>query len=60
MKDQLYNVTRLANNKITRRSTCRVTGQLKSLCEGSVVECEVEPSGHGEYHPVHASVVLVN
>ncbi len=42
-------VTRLANNKITRRSTCRVTGQLKSLCEGSVVECEVEPSGPGEY-----------
>ncbi len=43
-------VTRLANNNITRRSTCRVTGQLKSLCEGSVVECEVEPSGPGEYH----------
>ncbi len=42
-------VTRLANNKITRRSTCRVTGQLKFLCEGSVVECEVEPSGPGEY-----------
>ncbi len=42
-------VTRLTNNKITRRSTCRVTGQLKSLCEGSVVECEVEPSGPGEY-----------
>ncbi len=43
-------VTRLANSKITRRSTCRVTGQLKSLCEESVVECEVEPSGPGEYH----------
>ncbi len=42
-------VTRLANNKITRPSACRVTGQLKSLCEGSVVECEVEPSGPGEY-----------
>ncbi len=42
-------LTRLANNKITRRSTCRVTGQLKSLCEGSVVECEVEPSGPGKY-----------
>ncbi len=42
-------LTRLANNKITRRSTCRVTGQLKSLCEGLVVECEVEPSGLGEY-----------
>ncbi len=42
-------VTRLANNKITRRRTCRVTGQLKSLCEGSVVECEVEPSGPGQY-----------
>ena len=23
---------------------------MKSLCEGSVVECEVEPSGPGEYH----------
>ncbi len=42
-------VTPLANNKITRHSTCRVTGQLKSLCEGSVVECEVEPSEPGEY-----------
>ncbi len=42
-------VTLLANNKITRRSTCRVTGQLKSLCEGSVVECEVEASGPGVY-----------
>ncbi len=42
-------VTWLANNKITRRSACRVTGQLKSLCEGSVVECEVEPPRPGEY-----------
>ncbi len=50
--NQMTNLTlvaRLANNTVTRRSTCRVTGQLKSLCEGPVVECEVEPSGPGEY-----------
>ncbi len=59
--------TKLTNSKTTRRRAS-VTGQLKSLCDGSVIECEVEQSGLGEYHiqytPTvrgrHQLAVLVN
>ena len=40
--------TKLANNKITRRSAV-VASQLKSLYNGSVVKCEVDQSGPGKY-----------
>ena len=40
--------TKLANNKITGCSAV-VVGQLKSLYDGSVVMCEVDQSGPGEY-----------
>ena len=39
----------LTNNKTTRRSAV-VVSQLKSLYDGSVVQCAVEQSGPGEYH----------
>ena len=38
----------LTNNKTTRHSAV-VVGQLKSLYDGSVVKCDVEQSGPGEY-----------
>ena len=38
----------LINNKTTRRSAV-VVGQLKSLYDGSVVKCDVDQSGPGEY-----------
>ena len=38
----------LTNNKTTRRSAI-VVSQLKSLYNGSVVKCDVEQSGPGEY-----------
>ena len=38
----------LTNNKTTRRSAI-VVGQLKSLYDGSVVQCDVDQSGPGEY-----------
>ncbi len=40
--------TKLINSKITGRRAS-VTGQLKSLWDGPVIECEVEQSGLGEY-----------
>ena len=40
--------TKLTNNKITRRSVV-VASQLNSLYDGSVVKCEVDQSGPGEY-----------
>ncbi len=59
--------TKLTNSKTTRRRV-PVTGQLKSLCDGSVIECEVVQSGLGEYRiqytPTvrgrHQLAVLVN
>ncbi len=36
-------------NKTARRRVV-VVGELKSLCDGSVVKCEVGQSGPGEYH----------
>ncbi len=59
--------TKLINSKITGRRAS-VTGQLKSLCNGSAIECEVEQSGLGEYRiqytPTvrgrHQLAVLVN
>ncbi len=40
--------TRLSNNKTTRRST-EVVSELKSLYNGSVMKCNVDQSGPGEY-----------
>ncbi len=40
--------TRLSNNKTTRRST-EVVSELKSLYNGSVIKCNVDQSGPGEY-----------
>ncbi len=40
--------TRLSNNKTTRRST-EVVSELKSLYDGSVMKCNVDQSGPGEY-----------
>ncbi len=40
--------TKLTNGETTGRRAS-VTSQLKSLCDGSVIECEVEQSGLGEY-----------
>ncbi len=40
--------TRLSNNKTTRRST-EVLSELKSLYNGSVMKCNVDQSGPGEY-----------
>ena len=39
----------LTNNKTTRHSAV-VVGQLKYLYDGSVIQCDVEQSGPGEYH----------
>ena len=38
----------LTNNKTTRRSSV-VVGQLKYLYDGSVIQCDVDQSGPGEY-----------
>ncbi len=59
--------TKLTNGRTTGRRAS-VTSQLKSLCAGSVIECEVELSGLGEYRiqytPTvrgrHQLAVLVN
>ncbi len=41
--------TKLSNGKTTRRN-CVITAQLKSLCNGSVIKCEVKRSKNtGEY-----------
>ena len=40
--------TILSNNKISRRRV-KVLGQLKSLYDGSVIKCNVNQSGPGEY-----------
>ena len=41
-------VTKLSNNKTTKSST-KVDSQLKSLYNGSVIKCEVDRLGAGEY-----------
>ena len=41
--------TKLTNNKTTRRSVA-VVSELKSLRDGSVVQCTVDQSGPGEYN----------
>ena len=41
--------TKLTKNKISRRRA-EVLGQLKSLYDGSVIQCNVNQSGPGEYH----------
>ena len=41
-------VTKLSNNKTTKSST-KVNSQLKSLYNGSVIKCEVDRLGAGEY-----------
>ena len=40
--------TKLANNKTTRRSA-EIVSQLKSIYDGSVIKCDVDQSGPGEY-----------
>ena len=42
-------ITKLTNNKTTRRSVA-VVSELKSLRDGSVVNCTVDQSGPGEYN----------
>ena len=42
--------TRLSNGKKTSPGVVNVTGELKSLCGGSVVQCGVHELGAGKYH----------
>ena len=42
--------TRLSNSKKTSPGVVNVAGELKSLCDGSVVQCDVHQLGAGKYH----------
>ena len=42
--------TRLSNGKKTSPGVVNVAGKLKSLCDGSVVQCSVHQLGAGKYH----------
>ena len=42
--------TRLSNGKKTSLGVINVVGELKSLCDGSVVQCGVHQLGAGKYH----------